>query len=160
MYIYKFFFKVLVRGIFKISELSGVTYPWMFQLLLIITWKTICSWFGLLEDSCAEFLLTAVELLLISSKKDNLICRLLCKSCYKLNLEPTGLHVPDASVQLFHFSHEKIPVKVIFEANLCPIGFFLKTKQRCSVTGRYIFVPSCFECSFDVKSLFNRVLCH
>lgn len=41
--------------------------------------------------------LTAVKLLLISSKKDNLICRL-CKSCYKLNLEPTRVHVLHASV--------------------------------------------------------------
>lgn len=71
------------------------------------------------------------------------------------------MHTPHASVlQVLFFSQEDVPVKVVLKANFRLIGIFKKTKHRCSVPGRYTFVPSCFECSFDVKSLFNPVLCH
>lgn len=48
--------QILVRSILKISDLSGVTYPLMLQLLLVITWKTVCGRFGFMQDWDLSFL--------------------------------------------------------------------------------------------------------
>lgn len=159
----------MVRGILVVLGqslvLTMVTYPWVFQLLLLIAWKIIWIWvFGGFLCSpwvfSAEFLLTAVKLHLISRKRTTWFADLCIKTTINLIWSPLGYM---SHMQVFcksFFSHEYIPVKVVLKANFCLIGIFQKTKHKCSVPGRYILVPSCFECSFDVKSLFNPVLCH